>query len=381
MSRTPEVAITPAVLAWARVDAALSAADVGKAAGVTAERVHAWEAGRERPTLAQLRAVARRTRRPVAFFLTSEPPRDHTGTPPDLRASKHAVSRALMREIRSAQERRATYLHLNGTTGAWSLWRDDPPTGSAQVRDRLGVSLEDVAAASDANAALQIWVGAVEAQGVLVFQMSGVPVAECRGFALYDDNLPVVVLNGADAPQARCFTLLHELAHLLEHTGALCLLDEDRGVEQRCNRFAARVLMPDPAVRQAAAECDTDAARVEWLARSCRVSPVAAAIRLRDARLVSGATVATVIGQAENAARRAAEQRSSGGPPRHVLQRRNLGQPYLDTVLDALHSDRITVADATYYLETSVRVLDRLEAVAGGGRARLRSTTCSTRRS
>lgn len=94
----------------------------------------------------------------------------------------------------------------------------------------MGVRQEDIGETADPNGGLRLWIDAVEAQGGLVFQMSGIDVAERRGFAEYDDESPVIVLNGADAAQARSFTPTHELAHLLDQSGAHCLLDDDRGV-------------------------------------------------------------------------------------------------------------------------------------------------------
>ena len=36
-----------------------------------------------------------------------------------------------------------------------------------------------------------------------------------RAFSLYFDVLPVIVVNGADGPRGRLFSMLHEYAHLL----------------------------------------------------------------------------------------------------------------------------------------------------------------------
>jgi Zn-dependent peptidase ImmA (M78 family) len=59
----------------------------------------------------------------------------------------------------------------------------------------------------------------------------------------------VVALNTRDAPQARTFTLLHELAHIALRTGeALCDLTEqtpaDARVEVFCNHVAGAALQP-----------------------------------------------------------------------------------------------------------------------------------------
>lgn len=43
-----------------------------------------------------------------------------------------------------------------------------------------------------------------------------------RACSLYLDVLPVIMVNGADAVTGRLFSLLHEYAHLLLHTGGMC---------------------------------------------------------------------------------------------------------------------------------------------------------------
>ena len=77
-----------------------------------------------------------------------------------------------------------------------------------------------------------------------------------RAFSLYFDTLPVIVVNGADAPRGRLFSLLHEYAHLLLHTAGLCDTTTDaaattpnRRLEARCNAITtAMILMPADAV-------------------------------------------------------------------------------------------------------------------------------------
>jgi Zn-dependent peptidase ImmA (M78 family) len=68
------------------------------------------------------------------------------------------------------------------------------------------------------------WVSALEEAGVLVLASAGgrVKVNEMRGFSLYYDQLPVIMVNGADSPRGRLFSLLHEFVHLLLHTSGLC---------------------------------------------------------------------------------------------------------------------------------------------------------------
>jgi Zn-dependent peptidase ImmA (M78 family) len=80
-------------------------------------------------------------------------------------------------------------------------------------------------------------------------------VEAMRVFSKYFDVVPIIVVNGGDAPRARLFSLLNEYAHLLLHTSGLCDVRSDatttaadRKVEARCNKIAAEILMPEAAV-------------------------------------------------------------------------------------------------------------------------------------
>ena len=64
--------------------------------------------------------------------------------------------------------------------------------------------------------AWRAWRAAAEAAGVLVFQFAKVTLEEARGLSLLEWPLPVVGINSKEAvPEAKVFTLLHELVHLM----------------------------------------------------------------------------------------------------------------------------------------------------------------------
>src|SRR6202034_2315699 len=100
------------------------------------------------------------------------------------------------------------------------------------------------------------WRDAIEAAGVLVFALSGahhqVGLEEMRGFAIAEQPLPVIVVNGKDRSPGRVFTLLHELAHVTLGQSAIendidpgdALPALDGAVERFCTRVAAAILMP-----------------------------------------------------------------------------------------------------------------------------------------
>jgi Zn-dependent peptidase ImmA (M78 family)/transcriptional regulator with XRE-family HTH domain len=367
MPATPKAPVNPLVLSWARDAAGYTVEDVARRLRVKEARLQAWEAGDRPPTLGQVRRLASLYRRPVAFFFREHAPADDTPHPPDFRGRGFTEpSPTIKRELRRAADRRRAFLDL-GSAPANRLqditpFPDDVPQTADAVRRTLGVELEDQLRTADGNAALRLWIQAAEQAGTLVFHMSRVDPQECRGIALYADALPVVMLNGADPPVARQFTLLHELGHLVERSGSLCLLWGDRGAEQRANRLAAEILMPGAAFRdEVGGEPPIEA--IPRLARTFRVSEEAAAVRLRDLELISAAQLRVV---RQRTAERVRERRETdrereGGPPHHRTHLRNLGTQYVSAVLDAYHEDRISVVDAAHFLEAKVATIDRME--------------------
>lgn len=369
---TVKAPINGELLEWAREEHGLSVDEAAHVLGVKADRLASWERGEALPTLNQVRNAAVLYQRTPAFFLLRHTPgaEDHR-RPTDFRSftgDAPSLGNALAREVARARARRHNLMQLQDT--APHRLPDlpgilkEPATAAAQMREHLGVSVDTQHGFGSQSEALNAWVGAVEAQGVLVFQMSRVSPEVCRGFSIYEDVLPVIVLNGADGFGARQFTLFHELAHLVSRTSAICDVWREGGVEARCNTFAAEVLMPRGAVDAFIA--NAGASPVAEVANYFNVSRSAAAVRLRTSGRISQEQLDAYLRQAREAAiaqreaARAKEQK--GGPSPHLLKVRNLGPRFVGTVLDAMHDERISVVEAAQILESKVQALDKLEA-------------------
>lgn len=369
MARTPTAPVNPSVLIWGREVAGFDVAEVARRLKTKPERVVEWETGEAAPSLAQLRGLAGLYRRPPALFFLATPPPDDLRQPPDFRGGDRQgrLSPALRLELRRATDRRAAFLELHGPLANRLSALDFDPAqverSAEHLRLALDVPLARQLAAADSNAALRLWVEAAEAAGVLIFQMSRVPQSECRGFSIHETVLPVVVLNGADPPQARIFTLIHEVGHILQKTGSLCLLWADEAVERRCNALAAEVLMPRSEFLGELGREDPYAA-IPRLATRFRVSREAAAVRLRVLGRITSDQLAEVRAATADRidAEREAQRGVEGGPPHHRTHLRNLGANYVNAVLDAWHDGDITVVDAAYYLESKVSTIERMEA-------------------
>ncbi len=373
---TPRAHVAGDVLRWARESRGFSLKGAAKRLGVKPERLEDWESNNSAPTVKQLRRAAHIYARPIGVFFLAEPPepddliRDFRRVPDSAIAD---LSPALTLEIRLARERRQEALDLAAEAGhrpkpfpEAATLREATSQVAGRLRKRLGVSLEAQKRWTDQYFAFNAWRAALEAVGVLVFQTGGtkllrVEVEEARGFSLSEQPLPVVVVNGRDAPAARCFTLIHELTHVSLQRGGLCdlhsrtrgrLSDRDR-VEAFCNQVAGEVLVPteelirEPSVSEREKNPSWSDAELRELARRFWVSREVVLRRLLALGLTSERFYRKW--RAENPPRPPA----AGGPipPPDRSIRRN-GRLFSRLVLAAYHDRRIPLSEASRLLGT-----------------------------
>lgn len=295
-----------------------------------------------------------------------------------LHAAEEVWSPSLRLALRRALQQQRATSELRGLVGeetppprAVTSGRDDPERFAEEAREFLGVLLRDQFGWRDRYKALAAWTGALEDSGVLVLQASGVTLDEMRGFSLSDPAVPVVVLNGADAPRGRIFTALHEWAHLLLNEAGACDLHDagdrhDDRMERFCNEVAGAMLMPasvfaeEPDVRHARESGEITARAVGELAQRYSVSQEAVVRRLVSLDAVSwDFYLARRAEYLEANARRRAEE--GGFAPYHRVRVRDLGKAYVRLVLDAYHGDRINVSDVSDYLGLRLKHLPKIE--------------------
>lgn len=380
-----------AVLRWARETAGLSEVAASRKLRLPDDRVAAWEAGTAAPTIAQLRKAAEVYRRSLGVFFLAEPPADFD-TLRDFRrladSTAGAWSPALHGEYRRAHAQREYALELAEIEDLdWpSNWRLDFTTDdNEQLASAARAMLLDIgplaspAGAGTAYDHLNLWVAALETAGALVLATAGgqVQVTEMRAFSLYFDELPVIVVNGADSPRGRLFSLLHEYAHLLLHTGGLCdattdpkATTPDRQLEARCNAIAAAILMPEQEVLARPEVIARETSPTSWNYASLRDAAatfgVSAEAFLR--RLVTLGQVPLSFYQSRReefltAYERDDDERSSGGNwYRNTV--RDLGKGYVRFVADAHRRRVIDSNTAAIYLNAKVSQIPRLAETA-----------------
>ncbi len=381
--RVSEV-VKPALLRWARETAGLTREEAAQKIGVKPERLAGWEAEPAwRPTVVQLRKASHVYRRPLAVFFLPAPPAQPAPLHDFRRLPADAATRSspeLLLEMRRARRRRAVALELLEDLGRphpefplRAALDDDAEEMAQRARAWLQVPLEMQTRWTADYDALNGWLAALEARGILVFQTGEVPIGEMRGFSLNEHILPVIVLNAKDAPRGRVFTLMHELTHVMLSRGGVCdpLLvgrqarTADERVEMYCNRVAGAILVPRDTLLTHPSVAATRGPR-EWpddtLKQLAEQFAVSREVILRRMVILGRATDdfyerkrAEYLARYRQLAEQARER--EGFPPFYRILVRDNGREYTRLVLEAFDRQRITAADVSDYLGTSLKHL------------------------
>jgi Zn-dependent peptidase ImmA (M78 family) len=389
--------VKPELLIWARESAGFSAAEVAQKLHFDLDRITAWEAGEDAPTVPQLRRVAELYRRPLAVFYLQRIPDDFQVIR-DLRrlpgAGMRRMPPELRYEIRRAAQLRALAIELAEDAGeiiapfAFTATRaEDPEAIGKHIRAVLGVTDDEQRRwrDQDGRGALRAWRERIEATGVLVFQATRFTADEASGFAIAERVLPVVAVNRKDPPTRRTFSLLHEFVHLmLSISGVSDLLTdearppEDQAIEIFCNQAAAAALMPRDWLTQEAVVRIRGPESTTWLdseiadlARGFGVSREAILRRL----LTLGRTTNEFYRQKRNlylAEYKAIRERQRESTTDAGIRRNmpietvsNIGRPLVRMILGNYYVDRLTLSEVAGYLGIKTKHIPKLEQVAG----------------
>jgi len=138
----------------------------------------------------------------------------------------------------------------------------------------------------------QEWKDHLEAHGVFVFitskylGWSHIDESSLRGFSVYHDVRPIIVINGSDWKKAQSFTLFHEFAHILRRESSIDNWEiATRSEELWCDDFAGAVLMPAENFTELA-RTSVESSDLKRLARKHSVSSFAILVRIRRLGLI-----------------------------------------------------------------------------------------------
>ncbi|WP_223548837.1 XRE family transcriptional regulator [Pseudomonas sp. A-B-19] len=259
--------VNPSLLTWSRERAGLSTEQVAKKLPVKPDRVQEWEAGETKPTFLQAQKWASVAHIPFGFLFLQQPPIEQLPLP-DLRTvggiAPQRPTLELLDTARDAIRKQDWYLEYLQHQEHQPLAFVGRFSSQSHVREvvddiRRVLGVNPDIARLDYEKYSRALIEAAEAAGVLVMR-SGIAlgnthrkleVSEFRGFAISNAYAPVVFINSSDAPTARLFTLLHELAHIW--IGSSGVSDGNtangRNEERFCNAVAGEFLAPEAQFR------------------------------------------------------------------------------------------------------------------------------------
>jgi hypothetical protein len=182
----------------------------------------------------------------------------------------------------------------------------------------------------------------------------------------------VVAINGKEFPDAKAYTLLHEVVHLMlaqAHEEAPALQEHRspaawKDVERFAEAAASYALLPESALQHMIRQLGLqdaawDIENVRRLARKFRLTPLATATRLRE----SGFMTWTQYNRWRAEWTAYVEQlppRRGGFAMPEVKAVNRAGRPFAQLVLEGLATNRITPVDAARYLDLKFEHFDRL---------------------
>jgi Zn-dependent peptidase ImmA (M78 family)/DNA-binding XRE family transcriptional regulator len=384
MPSNQAIAVNPSLLAWAREESGYATDRIARRLQVKEERVEAWEKGERRPTLRQVEELARFFHRPLSVFFMPRPPQlpplaAEYRRLPDVEPGHESPEFRLA--LRQMLTRRENALNLMGELGEpipeFSLrahLRESPAELGQRLRHAMGVEVAAQLGWSNEWEAWRAWRAAVEQMGVLVFQFTKVSLSEVRGLALLRTPMPVVAVNGKEMPEAKAFTLCHEVVHLMLAAGneeAPASREGRSGnewlkVERFAEVVASHALVPEDALRGVIGQLGLQ--RAEWgienvrrVAKEFRLTPLATATRLRESDFMTWAQYNQWREQWQAYVEMLPPRRGGFATTMEKAVSR-AGRPFAQLVLEALTANRITSVDASRYLDLKFEHFDKLRA-------------------
>lgn len=370
-------------LNWAFERSGFDADAVAAKLAVSEDKVNAWLSGQTSPTFRQAQRLAKLLSIPFGFLFLSHPPEDQVPLPEfrtvgSKRGKLDNNTRDLLQDIQFKRDWFSEYLRIEETDpvafiGRFS-WRDPAQLIAADMRQELQKFDERLFLRSQSHGKfLTGLMSAAEQAGVWVMR-SGIvgnntsrplDVAAMRGFAISDSLLPIVFINGQDAPAAQIYTLAHELAHLWIGSSDLNAVDiseanppTQKDTETACNKIAAEFLAPEDEFMKLWSSDYAFIEQVDEIASKLSVSRIVVAKRAADLGLIPHSDYRSFF--QDETLRWSKIKRPQGGNFFATIPVRN-GKRFTRAVLAEARSGRMLLREASGLLGVKPAKLKNLE--------------------
>lgn len=374
-------AVNGQVIKWARNLNNMSISYVASRVGKSAQDIISWEEGTDYPTYAQLEKLSDLYKKPLAVFFFPDVP--HISSPKSSCRSLpesicDSLSYKVIRIMNEARARQISLYELNeGINPAPVLLTDikypnDIQSAARELRNILGISLEEQKQIRDANEALEMWRDRFLEFGIYVFK-EAFSDNSISGFCLYDNEFPVIYINNTMSFTRQIFTLFHEFYHLISNTSGIDKIQDDFFdqlsksqliTEKSCNQFAAEFLVPNDDFNEEIKGRTVDDLLIENLSQKYNVSREVISRKLLDLRMISQEEYECKREEYLNDFLRAKKLKNGGGNY-YNTKVSYLGYGYLNLVFSNYEKRKIDVFQLAEYTGTKIEHLPKLEVSWG----------------
>ena len=343
--------------------------------GITTKHLIAMENGEWPVSMTNATKLAQLVLKPVEMLMGSSPPIFKPGVADFRTVGNDEISNVSV-------QLEATLLHAQECQGWYADMREDSgyapfslggcinlrtPIEEAAEKVKQLLSISDSARdqCKNSDAYYKLVVSRIESNNILVMQNGNVGnnnrqklnVEEFRGFALSDKYAPLIFINTSDSANARTFTLVHELVHLLLGNTGVSSPESDPNppnrVEQYCNAVAAEYLIPRQVLIEYCKSCaPVDYEKLYKLAFRQRISFAVVVISAFKHRLISKSKFDEFYSQYSKAVKekQLKAKKRDGGPPFEVVATKRFGLPFIKAVLTEVKYGNLNPADACHLL-------------------------------
>jgi len=379
-----KIKVEPAILKYARYYSGFEIVEVAKKTKIKAESLTLFESEKSDISLSQLERLANVYKMPLAYFFLQNIPKDVV-LPKDFRiiysAEDTKLSPVVLLAIRRARYVQSIIQELVQEEIEYPFQRvstnDDVEVAASKFRSLLDIGIDEQNKWQSGSVALRKWKEAVERLQIFVLQQS-LPKDDVSAFCLADQKPFVITLNSSEHENRRIFSLFHEIGHILLNHSGICTPDDlSRNsyqyiqIEKFCNQFAASILVPKDAFLK-----DSHVQRIMKLSvdqwQDDDIKAICARFRVSQEviyrRFVTTGTISEQIYEKKrnelikgfeefNKSKKKGEVRI---PQYRKIISQN-GYAYSSLVLENLHSNRITMADAAEFLNTNTKHVPAVE--------------------
>jgi len=292
----------------------------------------------------------------------------------------HKLSPNILIEIRLCNRKREIALELariNELKVENQLYsanlNNDVEKLAQRERDFLGIDLQTQFESKNPYAALKLWKRAIEDKKILVFQSSGISLADMRGHSFFDNEYPYIIINPKDAPNARIFSLFHEYCHLLLRSGGICdMYESEYGdinisrFEVFCNQFAAAFLVPEDELLEepiVKSNHDPDQWSDDSIRKLANKYKVSREVIIRRLAGLDRATLSFYKKKRQQFIEEIRQKKSSDKDiivPQYRQALSRNGEMYTTLVIDSFKNQKINISDVADYLGIRLKKFRKL---------------------